>query len=154
MRKDGGFVLGLATAVGMVLVLSSLSLLGSALAAWRSRAAEQDRLLQEDGLHSAAHWIVDRLATSHRCLLGLPSQGWEPLPAACGAGGVAAELREGTVSTASATWQFRGTRWEPGAEEAMLALETRSGAGPWRSGRFRVALQDGSGIGGLQLEGP
>jgi len=145
----------MAMAVGMVLVLSSLSLLGSALAAWRSRAAEQDRLLQEDGLHSAAHWIVDRLATSHHCLLGLPSQGWEPLPAACGAAAVAAELREGTVTTASATWQFRGTRWEPGAEEAVLALETRSGAGPWRSGRFRVALEGGGvAIAGLQLEGP
>ncbi|MEB3322255.1 MAG: hypothetical protein VKI81_05475, partial [Synechococcaceae cyanobacterium] len=140
----------LALAVGTVLLLGSLSLLASALAAWRTRAAEQHRRLQEDGLHSAAHWIVDRLATSHRCLLPLPSRNWQPSP--CPAD--PAVLLAGTVAADQAAWSFRATRWEPGAGEALLALEARGAEGTWRPGRFRVALDSAGAVSALRLEAP
>jgi hypothetical protein len=148
---EGGYVLGLALAAGTVLLLASLSLLASALAAWRSGAADQHRRLQEDGLHSAAHWIVDRLATSHRCLLPLPSSRWQVPPPACGVD--AQPLLAGSVTAEAAAWSFRATSWEPEAGEAVLALEARGADGTWRRGRFRVALDGAGAVTGLRWEG-
>jgi hypothetical protein len=142
-------------AVATVLLVSSLSLLGAALAAWRTRAAEQDRRLQEDAVRSVAHWLVDRLATSHRCLLAVPAEQWQPSPPACQASGAdPADLLTGRVEGTATAWSYRQTRWQPAAGgEAVLQLEARTEDGHWRPGRFRVALDAAGAVLALRREG-
>lgn len=156
-RGAEGYVLPLAMAVATLLLVSSLSLLSAALAAWRTRAAEQERRLQEDAVRSVAHWLVDRLVTSHRCLLALPAERWQPSPPACQAAGAdPAQLLAGRVEGAATAWSYRETGWQPaagGAGEAALQLEARTEDGHWRQGRFRVAFDAAGAVIALRREG-
>ena len=78
-----GFVLALATLAGLVITLSSLTLLSSVLAGRQVQLAEMRRRQGDDSLQSAAQLMVDRLQSSHACLAPYPSSAWQPLPLAC-----------------------------------------------------------------------
>lgn len=122
-------MLPLATIAGMVLVLCSLSLLGTALAARQAQAAEERRRQGDDALSSAAQLVVDRLQTSHACLAPLPSSQWEPMPLSCmpanGPLDATAVLRVGEGAEAA-----RLLEWQPGSGDARLRLQLDSAAGP------------------------
>lgn len=85
---QAGFVLPLALAASLVLLLSSLSLQAAVLQSRRLQASSRSLQQAEDGLASAAQRLTAALQGSGRCLRGLPSAQWLllPLPPDCPAG--------------------------------------------------------------------
>lgn len=145
MTGSAGFVLPLATLAGMVMVLSSLSLLGTALAGRQAQVAEERRRQGDDALTSAAQLVVDRLQTSHACLAPYPSSQWQPLPASC--------LQKGPIDPAQVLQPGEGEtaarllEWQPGTDSARLRLQLATALPPGqspsvrRSGSFQLELE-------------
>jgi hypothetical protein len=153
-----GFVLPLATLAGMVMVLSSLSLLGTALAGRQAQVAEERRRQDEDALNSAAQVVVDRLQTSHACLAPFPSNQWDPLPSSC--------LQQGPIDLAQVRQVGDGKKstrlleWQPRAASARLRLQLTNAQAPGqslsarRSGSFLLELEPQTArVIGLRQEG-
>jgi len=140
-----GFVLPLATLAGMVMVMGSLSLLGTALAGRQAQVAEERRRQGDDALTSAAQLVVDRLQTSHACLAPYPSSQWQPLPASC--------LQQGPIELAAVLQPGEGeaaarlVEWQPGTASARLRLQLATAVVPGqspgtnRSGSFELELE-------------
>lgn len=109
--NDAGFVLPLAVAGALLLLLSSLSLSAAALQAQRLEAAQRARQKAEDQLASAAHQLAAALQGPYHCLLATPSAQWQAaaLPAACGRDLDPAPLLR--LRAGAAEVQLR--RWQP-----------------------------------------
>jgi hypothetical protein len=135
----------MATLAGMVMVVSSLSLLGTALAGRQAQVAEERSRHGDDALTSAAQLVVDRLQTSHACLAPYPSSQWQPLPASC--------LQQGPIELAPVLQPGEGEaaarllEWQPGTASARMRLQLATAVAPgqspssYRSGSFELALE-------------
>ncbi len=135
-----GFTLPLAMVTALVLVVSSSSLLGMALAGRQAQLAELRRRQAEDVLLSAGRQVVEQLQTTHQQVL----QQWPQPPAAW------------PVPQPAATplGPVRLTALQPTASAALLELELRDASGRARTARFRARRDPGSGaIVHLRLEG-
>ncbi|APD47555.1 hypothetical protein KQ302_03990 [Synechococcus sp. CS-602] len=119
---QSGFFLPLSFGVGLVLLLSSLSLQTAALHGHRQMAGQWRQRQASDALASAAQQVAAQLHGPYRCLLQVPSSQWPP--AGCGAGASLAGLREGEVGSS----RYRLVEWWPApgpAAEPVTALEAR-----------------------------
>jgi hypothetical protein len=104
-----GFVLPVALAASLVLVLSSLSLQTTTLQT-RSRLQSTQRLRHaEDALLSAAQKIVADLNQQHACLTVLPMAEWVTVGHVCADPHVQAGLRTGRVLESS----YEVLDWQP-----------------------------------------
>ncbi|MCP9848805.1 hypothetical protein [Cyanobium sp. Morenito 9A2] len=136
-RADAGAVLPLATLAGLVMVLSSLSLLGTALASRQALTADLRRRQGEDALNSAAQLVAAQL------LLGSTPAASLQVPSGEG----------------SATVQLLS--WNASADSALIQLQVQNdpaaaaGSQTARTGSFRLSLDPGSAlVRGLRQEGP
>ncbi|MFS6826039.1 hypothetical protein [Cyanobium sp. ATX-6F1] len=136
-------MLPLATVAALVMVLSSLSLLGTALAGRQAQAADLRRLQGEDALNSAAQLIAAQL------LPGSPPTASLQVP----------------LGEANATVQLLS--WQPGADSALMRLQlqadpaqqanpaAQAGQAAGRTGSFRLMLDPSTAqVRGLRMEGP
>ncbi len=142
--REAGSILPLAAVAAMVMVLSSLSLLGTALAGRQAQAADLRRLQGEDALNSAAQLIAGQL-----------------LPGSLPAESLQVPLGEGNATVQLLSWQ-------PGVDSALMRLQLQpdpaqqapaqaalNGAQPGRTGSFRLSLDPSSAqVLGLRMEGP
>ncbi|MGB7564476.1 MAG: hypothetical protein WBM08_06950 [Prochlorococcaceae cyanobacterium] len=134
----------LATVAAMVMVLSSLSLLGTALAGRQALAADLRRRQGEDALNSAAQLIAGQL-----------------LPGSQPAASLQVPLGEGNTTVQLLSWQ-------PGVDSALMRLQLQpdpaqqaparpalAGAQAGRTGSFRLTLDPSTAqVRGLRMEGP
>jgi len=135
-----GFTLPLATVTALVMVVSSSSLLGMALAGRQAQLAELRRRQAEDVLLSAGRQVVEQLQTTHQPLL----QSWPQPPAAWPV------PQPATTPLGS----LHLTALQPTASAALLTLELRDASGRARTARFRARRDPSNGaIVNLRLEG-
>lgn len=136
---EAGSILPLAAVAALVMVLSSLSLLGTALAGRQAQAADLRRRQGEDALNSAAQLIAAQL-----------------LPGSLPAPSLQVPLGEGNATVQLLSWQ-------PGVDSALMRLQLQpeaaqpplAGAQTGRTGSFRLTLDPSSAqVRGLRMEGP
>ena len=134
---ERGFILPLAFAGSLLLLLGSLSLQGLALEARLAQRQREVRDLEEDALISGAQQLVATLNRSHPCLLTLPLERWSRDGGSCASGGSQPIVRGGPEET---RWHL--IDWRPGSERADLWIELQGQASgtPRRRGRFSVIL--------------
>ena len=135
-----GFTLPLATISALVMVVSSSSLLGMALAGRQAQLAELRRRQAEDVLLSAGRQVVEQLQTTHQAVLQSwpqPPEAWPtPQPATTPLG------------------SLHLTGLQPTPTAALLTLVLRDASGRARTARFRARRDASSGaIVHLRLEG-
>jgi len=128
-----GFFLPLSFGVGLVLLLSSLSVQTAALHGTHLLAAELRQRQADDALASAAQQVAAQFNGPYRCLLATDSAHW---PAAgCGAGAGLAPLLGAAVGSS----RYRLMSWQPASSELRLALDA-AGSASRQQGVFALRL--------------
>lgn len=137
-ESERGFILPLAFAASLLLLLGSLSLQTLALQARLSLLRRQANDLQDDALSSAAQQLVGALNLHHRCLLALPLQRWssDGLPCA------SVPQQQAVLSGEEGPSRWHLVDWQPGPDRADLQIELQPlpADAPRRRGSFVVAL--------------
>ncbi|WP_457767754.1 hypothetical protein [Cyanobium sp. ULC084] len=132
--REAGFFLPLSFGVGLVLLLSSLSVQTAALHGSQLLAAELRQRQADDALASAAQQVAAQFNGPYGCLLATASATW---PATgCGPGAGLAPLLEAPVGSA----RYRLLSWQPVAGELRLALEAGGATASRQQGLFRLRL--------------
>jgi hypothetical protein len=116
-NREAGFFLPLSFGVGLVLLLSSLSVQTAALHGTHLQASELRQRLADDALASAAQQVAAQFNGPYRCLLPTASSAW---PATgCGPGASLAALTSAQLGAS----RYRLVSWQPATGELRLALE-------------------------------
>ena len=131
--SEAGFFLPLSFGVGLVLLLSSLSVQTAALHGTHLHAAELRQRQADDALASAAQQVAAQFNGPYRCLLPTASSAW---PATgCGPGAGLAPLTSARLGGS----RYRLLSWQPATGQLRLAL-VGEGAASRQQGLFAQRL--------------
>ena len=130
---EAGFFLPLSFGVGLVLLLSSLSVQTAALHGTHLHAAELRQRQADDALASAAQQVAAQFNGPYRCLLSTASAAWPTTGRGPGAG--LATLTNAQLGGS----RYRLLSWQPATGELRLALEG-GGSASRQQGLFALRL--------------
>ena len=132
---EAGFVLPLALAGSLVLLLGSLSALGTTLHGRQLLASERKERIEADAMASAAQQVTADLQGQYNCLLPLTLDQWQPglLPSNC-----PASLDPRSLKTSDQfRTQVRLVDWQPSLSGGELRLQSVGGS---RQRRYAITV--------------